>query len=280
MKFLRPNFRMMLEPYEFPRRSSLIKPEKRQGPSPLSKYLYALSTGKGADLFYDESKFTTLSKIFRQKLVESLVAWTGKDSVNFRDEMKLTICRAVCEWIGIPLRGKEGQLRIADLVLTLEGQRSAIKYPRSLLANRRTQSWVRGLIEDVRSGRLHAQVGSVLEAVAYYEDSDGELLDPEIAAEEFLNFMRPALAISEDCVSALQSLETGPGIDRRRLLVDDSYLRDFVKADHADGLGPIYKWALVSETVRFLLEDISYQVSGKYCLERVHFKSQLQRAQL
>jgi fatty-acid peroxygenase len=53
---------------------------------------------------------------------------------------------------------------------------------------------VKGVVADVRAGRLTAPPGSALDAVSTFRDLDGQLLDDRTAAVELLNIVRPSVA--------------------------------------------------------------------------------------
>jgi fatty-acid peroxygenase len=64
------------------------------------------------------------------------------------------------------------------------------------LARKRADRWARGLVADVRVGRLHPAAGSALEVISSHRELNGRLLDERVAATELLNVVRPTVAVA------------------------------------------------------------------------------------
>ncbi|OMQ14597.1 cytochrome, partial [Modestobacter sp. VKM Ac-2676] len=64
--------------------------------------------------------------------------------------------------------------------------------------------------EEVREGARAVPAGSVVDVVARHRDSDGELLEPRVAAVEILNVIRPTVAVCWFVAFAAHALHTWP----------------------------------------------------------------------
>jgi len=77
------------------------------------------------------------------------------------------------------------------------------------------------IVQQVRSGERAAPEASALAAVAHHRDSDGQLLDPRVAAVELLNVIRPTTAIAWFLAFAGHALIRWPD-NRKRLAEGDA----------------------------------------------------------
>lgn len=137
--------------------------------------------------------------------------WERAESVVLLDEVAELLCRAVCEWSGVPLPEHEVEPRTRDLRALIEdGGDPRLGYVRSRLARRRAEAWCAGLLEDVRANRLRPENGTALHTIATYRDLEGNLLDPHVAAVELLNVLRPTVAIHRYIVFAALALHQHP----------------------------------------------------------------------
>jgi fatty-acid peroxygenase len=74
----------------------------------------------------------------------------------------------------------------------------------------RREAWLAGIVEKVWSGERTAPAGSVLDVVSTHRDSEGELLDPRVAAVELLNVIRPTVAVCWFVAFAAHALQRWP----------------------------------------------------------------------
>ncbi|AEB44960.1 cytochrome P450 [Micromonospora maris] len=123
-------------------------------------------------------------------------SWAGRQVVLF-DETAPVLARAVCEWTGIPVQPQDLPALAADLVAMVDGFATAgPRHWRARRARGRRERWLADIVTQVRRGELDVPPGAALAAVAAHRDSDGELLDPQIAAVELLNIIRPTVAVT------------------------------------------------------------------------------------
>ncbi len=103
----------------------------------------------------------------------------------------------MCDWAGVPLDKSEVAPLSRDLTTLVDG--FATLGPRHWRARRargRREDWLADVVRQVRAGTAVAPVGSALEVVCRQRNTDGELLDPKLAAVELLNIIRPTVAVS------------------------------------------------------------------------------------
>ena len=155
--------------------------------------------------------------------------WETMDEVVLHDEVRGILCRAVCEWAGVPLTESEARQRTHEFGAMLEGSGSV--GPRSwwgLMLRSRTERWARDIVEKVRTGEIEAGEGSAAHIVAWHRDPDGELLDRKVAAVELINVLRPTVAVARFVTFPALALHENPEC-RRKLQADDDYLELFVQ---------------------------------------------------
>lgn len=137
--------------------------------------------------------------------------WERVGRVVLHDAVEEVLCRAACEWCGVPLSDAEAAERTREFAAMIDG--AGAVGPRNwsgLVLRRRTEQWARGLIERVRAGTLSVTAGQPLAAVAAHADPAGRLLDPESAAVEVLNLVRPVVAVARYVTFAAHALHTHP----------------------------------------------------------------------
>ena len=128
---------------------------------------------------------------------EAVSSWTGQGSVVLFDEAARVITRGVCDWAGVPVDKADVGSVARDLTALVDG--FATLGPRHWRARRargRREDWLADVVRQVRAGTTVAPAGSALEAVCLQRHTDGELLDPKLAAVELLNIIRPTVAVS------------------------------------------------------------------------------------
>lgn len=138
-----------------------------------------------------------LTKITAKKWQKAIKKWEAAGEIVLYDEVNQILCQATCEWAGVPLRRSEMKHRAKDFSSMVNTFRAiGPEYWRGKLARRRTERWISGIIEDIRSGKIRPGRSSALYQIAYYKDLDGKLLNNQMAAIELINVIRPIIAIS------------------------------------------------------------------------------------
>ena len=155
--------------------------------------------------------------------------WATMERVTLYDEMQELLTRSVCGWAGVPLPEAEVGRRAAELTALFDYAGSVgPKHWWSRLSRRRSESWIEGIVEQIRNGDLSSPEGSAARVIATWRDQDGALLNPRIAAVELLNILRPAVAVSVFIVFAAHALHRFPAC-RRELRTGGDYPELFVQ---------------------------------------------------
>lgn len=159
----------------------------------------------------------------------SLERWEVADEVVLHREVEEILCRAVCEWAGVPLSEPEVRRRTREFAAMIDG--AGAFGPRNwwgMLLRARTDRWIRGVVEQVRAGRLDVPDGSAAQVISWHREPGGELLDMEVAAAELLDVLRPTVAVARFVTFAAVALYEHPESRQRLRAGEDDYLELFV----------------------------------------------------
>jgi len=137
--------------------------------------------------------------------------WAGQPQVVLLDEAARVLTRGVCDWAAVPVADAEVPALARDLTALVDGfATGAPRHWRARRVRQRREAWLAGIVEDVRSGARTTPPGSALDAVATHCDSEGELLEPRVAAVELLNVVRPTVAVCWFVAFAAHALHRWP----------------------------------------------------------------------
>jgi fatty-acid peroxygenase len=140
------------------------------------------------------------------------------------------MCRAVCQWAGIPVSAEEARQRTAEFSAMIDGAGSAgPRNWRALLVRRRTERWARALVDAVRGGQFQLPFDSPLNVIARHRDADGELINRKHAAVELINLLRPTVAVARFIAFAVLALHEHPHARARIAAGDDAFLTMFTQ---------------------------------------------------
>ncbi len=156
--------------------------------------------------------------------------WAKQDSVNFYNETREVICRAVCDWAGVPISDAELP-RITWILSLLYEFPVAIgwRHWRARYYRKVADRWAAQVIEDTRSGNIKPPAGTALEVVANHRDLEGNLLPAMVAGVELQNIVRPTIAVSVFVVYAAKMLHEHPECREPLASGGDEYLEMFVR---------------------------------------------------
>jgi fatty-acid peroxygenase len=123
--------------------------------------------------------------------------WESSEKVVLFDEAKKILCRIACKWAGVPLDESEVMKRAEDFSSMVDAF-GAIgpRHWEGRRARNRAETWIRGIIEDVRGGKVRVDENSAVYAMAFHKNVDGEMLGTQMAAVELINLLRPIVAIA------------------------------------------------------------------------------------
>lgn len=120
--------------------------------------------------------------------------WRSLPAINLHETMQLLLCETACEWVGVPVSGRELIRRTEEMAAMIgSAGRIGPGVVRALLLRRRAELWARDAIVAARAETPDETPVSV---IAHHREPDGSRLDPEVAAVELLNLVRPTVAIA------------------------------------------------------------------------------------
>ncbi len=136
---------------------------------------------------------TTITERYWEAAIER---WSRMRRVTLYRELHPMLTQAVCEWAGVPLRGDEVGRRAWELMALFDAAGSRWRHPMARLARLQSNRWIARFIRAIRSGMASVPDDSPAASIAWYRDHRGQLLDPQVAAVELLNLLRPTVAVS------------------------------------------------------------------------------------
>jgi fatty-acid peroxygenase len=158
-------------------------------------------------------RMAALRGIARRIWLERAALWGNVETVELYGQARSILTRAVCEWAGVPLPERDVEIRARQFSCMFDSVRTfGPAHWRALHARQRAEAWARDIVAGVRSGRVRAVPGSALAAIATFRDLDGELLDPQTAAVELLNLLRPTVATAVWIVYVALALHRYPEV--------------------------------------------------------------------
>jgi fatty-acid peroxygenase len=178
-------------------------------PKRIQKTLFgvnAIQNMDGVDHLHRKQMFMSLMTLAEQQKLAELVTeawenqiqkWENGQSITLFDEANDLLCRVACYWAGVPLKEEEVKMRADDFSAMVDAFGAVgPRHWRGRQARRRTETWIRGVLEDVRNGKLTAAEGSALRTMAFFKERDGKELDLQMATIELINVIRPIVAIA------------------------------------------------------------------------------------
>lgn len=177
-----------------------------------------------------ESHQNQLAMLTIDRLQDSIKEWENKEHIVLFDEVSEILCRVACQWAGVPFKEYEVKERAEDFTLMVDAFGAVgPRHWKGRRARTRAEEWIKGIIENVRSGNIKAEEGSALYAMAFYRDIDKNHLDSHMAGIELINVLRPIVAISTFIVFEALALHEYPKSKDKLLSVDENELKMFVQ---------------------------------------------------
>ena len=171
-----------------------------------------------------------LAELVMEKWEYSIDKWMLSNKVVLFDQANEVLCKAACEWAGVPLLEAEVKNRAEDFSSMVDGFGAVgPRYWKGKISRARTEEWIKGVIEDVRSGGLVSKEGSALHSMAFYTEPDGNMMDSKMAAIELINVLRPIVAISTFITFAALAMHEYPDCKRKLISDGNFYTEMFVQ---------------------------------------------------
>ena len=173
---------------------------------------------------------TDLAERTRDGWHAAIERWAvSSDPVVLLDEVARILCRAVCDWAGVPLAEHEVGRRTAQLHQLIDSPaRFGPAHWRGRIARIQADKWASSLVTGVRNASVDAPEGRALHTIATHRNQNGDYLDVGVAAVELINVLRPTVAIDRFIVFGAAALHSHPGW-RDRLRNDDEAVEWFVQ---------------------------------------------------
>jgi fatty-acid peroxygenase len=158
-----------------------------------------------------------------------LPAWAGAGEVVLHHAVEGILCRAVCDWAGVPLTEAEAVERTREFAAMIDGAGAVgVRTVSGLFRRDRTERWASALVKRARAGEVPIPEGTAAHAVVWHRGADGRLLSPTVAAVELINVLRPTVAVARYVTFAALALHEYPDC-REKLRSGDEYLGWFAQ---------------------------------------------------
>lgn len=138
-----------------------------------------------------------MRELIKHEWEVAILHWMKKKKVVLYEESKKLLMRAICQWAGVPLKEDEVKKWADNMAAMFETPMTiGLEHHKGRKARRESEKWIREMVEDVREKKLSPPENSVLYQFSWHRDLEGNLLDPQIAAVEVLNILRPTVAVA------------------------------------------------------------------------------------
>lgn len=151
------------------------------------------------------------------------------EPVVLMQETQQLLCRAACDWVGIPLPNREVARRSRDMARMIDAFGGVgLRYLRGRWARYQTERWARHFVEQVRKGNQLVATDSPSHRIATHREPNeqGKMrhLPAQLAGVELINLMRPTVAISWYITFAALALHEHPTWRQRLQSATDTEL--------------------------------------------------------
>jgi fatty-acid peroxygenase len=100
-----------------------------------------------------------------------IARWETMGEIVLLHELQGVLCRAVCEWAGVPLTESEASQRTREFAAMIDGAGAVgPRNWRALWLRARTERWAREIVENVRAGALEVTETSAAHVIAWHRD--------------------------------------------------------------------------------------------------------------
>lgn len=178
-----------------------------------------------------EERIRYLKKCLNHQWEIAAKEWERKRKIELFAAAEEMMCRTACQWAGVPLWAKELKQRTKDLAAMIDAFGAVgPRYWRGKQARSRSEHWIRGLILQVRTGKIFVHEDTAIYQMAWHRDPQGDLLSVKTAAVELINILRPIVAIGRFITFSVLALHQHPETRKQFLDVDaDGYAQMFVQ---------------------------------------------------
>ncbi|GGK54633.1 cytochrome P450 [Salinarimonas ramus] len=160
--------------------------------------------------FMAPERIDPLARASADGLRERLATW--HDGAALHDILREVLCRAACEWVGVPATEDELEAYTHETSAMIDeaGSFGPANWIARVRRNR-AEARLRDLVAAARSGESPFFEGSPAAAVVAHRGADGAPLDEAVCAVELLNLIRPIVAVARFVTFAALALHRHPG---------------------------------------------------------------------
>ncbi len=169
-----------------------------------------------------------LGALFEAVWRAQLPRWRRSASVVLLPEVEAILCRAVCDWAGVPLDEDEVGSRTREFSAIIDGAGAfGPRNWRGQLLRGRAERWARRAIERIRAAMPVSNEVRAAYLFGWARGDDGALLDVRVAAVELMNVLRPTVAVGRFIVFAALALHKYRECGRALATDGDAYAAMF-----------------------------------------------------
>ena len=159
----------------------------------------------------NDAALDSLGRIVAEEWRRALGGWPRQ--VTLLEEVPQILTRAALRWTGIDPSGTDVPARAREFLSTINN--AATLGPidwTTRWQRRRTQSWAKELITNIRRGRTQVGEGSIVGTIALHRDENDVFPEAQVAAIELINVLRPVVAVSRFVVFEALALYRHPHV--------------------------------------------------------------------
>ncbi|SFL77876.1 cytochrome P450 [Salibacterium qingdaonense] len=170
---------------------------------------------------------TITQRLWAQKAEE----WEKGDQVVLFDEAEEIMCRAACEWAGVPLPENEVKQRTTEFSRMIDAfGGTGFRYKKGKKARERSEKWIQQVIKQVRYGEQQPAPYTAAYIIAMHSERNGRKMVAAAAAVELINVLRPIVAIGRFIMFGALALHDYPDLEEKLLNTEnEEYSRMFVQ---------------------------------------------------
>ncbi|MDF2542111.1 MAG: cytochrome [Herbinix sp.] len=170
-----------------------------------------------------------LVTLVKQQWFMNAQVFAKKDYAVLFDEAQLLLCQAACKWAGVPLGKQEAASRAMDFGKMVDAFGAVgPRYWQGKCARRRAECWIKEIIIKARIKSIPVRKNCALYDITWHRDLKGNLLEPQIAAVELINVLRPIVAIATYITFSALAIHDYPHY-RKSLQREDNFTHMFVQ---------------------------------------------------
>ncbi|WP_156290380.1 cytochrome P450 [Oceanobacillus salinisoli] len=144
-----------------------------------------------------EDRLQEIVDIFKEEWSSAIEQWESKEQIVLYSEVTKVLTAAVCRWAGVFLPENDLNLRASQLEAMFDAAAAVgPRHWKGRQGRNALEQWLKNMIEEFRSGKLEIPEETAMHQIAWYRDTNGNVLDSQVAAVEVLNILRPTVAIA------------------------------------------------------------------------------------